>query len=548
MIVKHVAMRSVRKSSFAELGHYLADPRDHGERVGDIRITNCHSDEFSDALLEVMATQARNTRARGDKTYHLVVSFRAGENPSPEALHEIEEQICVGLGLGEHQRVSVVHHDTDNLHIHIAINKIHPKRLTMHEPFRAYRSLAELCANLEKRFSLESDNHQATKHAAENRAADMEHATGIESLLGWVKRECLPQIEAAQSWAGLHALLGEKGLELSERGNGLVIKSGDGTMVKASSISRDLSKAKLEKRFGTFELPLQRATLAGEPHHEGLRNSEAKTVERSSRGRRYEPRPIRTGSIATNELYTRYKAEQQRAYTERRVEEAHAREKKLREIEAAKATSRIRRAGIKLLGGSRLTKKLLYAQAHQALRTNIAAIQERHRKERDDISERHRRCSWSEWLQKQAKTGDHQALNVMRANEARQNLKGNIVAGRHRENGAPLATPEHITKKGTLIYRVGKAAIRDDGERLQVSRDATSESLQTALQLAVRRYGQILTVNGSDEFKEQIARVAAETRLVLRFDDPAIEKRRLTLLAANQKRREIPARAPRLRR
>jgi hypothetical protein len=38
------------------------------------------------------------------------------------------------------------------------------------------------------------------KVGAENRATDMEHHTGIESLLGWVQRECKAQMQQAQSW------------------------------------------------------------------------------------------------------------------------------------------------------------------------------------------------------------------------------------------------------------------------------------------------------------------------------------------------------------
>src|SRR5690606_7503879 len=137
---------------FADLVRYLSDPKDTSERVGAARITNCHSDELPDAMLEVMATQACNTRAKGDKTYHLVVSFRVGEQPSDDVLAAIEERVCTGLGFTGHQRISVVHHDTDNLHIHLAINKVHPTRLTLHEPYLAYRTLAELCATLESEY------------------------------------------------------------------------------------------------------------------------------------------------------------------------------------------------------------------------------------------------------------------------------------------------------------------------------------------------------------------------------------------------------------
>lgn len=34
MIVKHVPMKTVRKSNFAELSRYLSDPQDRNERVG----------------------------------------------------------------------------------------------------------------------------------------------------------------------------------------------------------------------------------------------------------------------------------------------------------------------------------------------------------------------------------------------------------------------------------------------------------------------------------------------------------------------------------
>jgi hypothetical protein len=41
--------------------------------------------------------------------------------------------------------VSVVHHDTDNVHIHVAINKIHPRTLTLHDPIRDYITL-KICS------------------------------------------------------------------------------------------------------------------------------------------------------------------------------------------------------------------------------------------------------------------------------------------------------------------------------------------------------------------------------------------------------------------
>ncbi|MFC5462591.1 relaxase/mobilization nuclease domain-containing protein [Massilia niabensis] len=145
MIAKHIPMHAVNKSGFASLVRYLTDTQSKQERTGDIRMTNCIGDDVEMATLEVLNTQAMNTRSRADKTYHLILSFRDGEEPDASHLASIEERICDALGFSEHQRVSVVHHDTDNRHLHIAINKIHPTRFTIHEPFHAYQTLARAC-------------------------------------------------------------------------------------------------------------------------------------------------------------------------------------------------------------------------------------------------------------------------------------------------------------------------------------------------------------------------------------------------------------------
>jgi hypothetical protein len=214
VIAKRVPMRVTKKSDFAGLVKYITDTQAKGERVGYVTVTNCHQADARDAALEIQAIQALNKRAESDKTYHLIISFGAGENPAPEVLKAIETRICEGLGYREHQRVSVVHHDTDNLHIHIAINKIHPTRLTIHEPYNDHKTLGQLCDKLEGEYGLQRDNHQAQKRGAENRAADMERHTGIETLLGWIKRECLEQIQSAKTWKELHQVMRTNGLEI----------------------------------------------------------------------------------------------------------------------------------------------------------------------------------------------------------------------------------------------------------------------------------------------------------------------------------------------
>lgn len=147
MIAKAIPIKHADKSHFARLVEYITDEQDTPFRLGEVTITNCYSDDDVEmAVLEVINTQRQNQRVVSDKTYHLIVSFKAGEELRTDVLKAIEEEICVGLGFKGHQRVSAVHCDTDNLHIHVAINKMHRVSHKIHNPYRDYHTLAKLCA------------------------------------------------------------------------------------------------------------------------------------------------------------------------------------------------------------------------------------------------------------------------------------------------------------------------------------------------------------------------------------------------------------------
>lgn len=525
MIAKHVPMRAAASSDFAGLVEYITDAQDKTQRLGAVAVTNCEAASLPAVIGEVLATQRQNTRAAGDKTFHLLVSFRAGEEPDAATLSAIEARLCEGLGYGEHQRVSAVHHDTDNLHIHVAINKIHPQRLTMHEPFQSYRTLAELCASLERDYGLEADNHQSRRSVAEGRAADMECHAGIESLVGWVRRECLEAMRAAPSWAALHQVMTESGLVLRARGNGLVVEATDGTRVKASTVARDLSRPALEARLGPFEAPPELTSQHAFQHAPG------------SSLRHYDKPPVRL-RVDTAALYARYQAEQQRHLAGRADALASARRRKARAIEDARRANRLWRATIKVVGGKDrgkgISKKVLYGQASRALAERLAGIHAAYAKEREALCQGFRRRAWADWLKHEALQGNAKALAALRAREARQGLKGNTLSGRGEagvllQRPCPVPVQDNITKKGTIVFRAGSSAVRDDGDRLQVSREATREGVRAALGLALARYGRQITVSGTPEFKAQVIWAAVDSQLPLSFTDPAMELRRQQL-------------------
>ncbi len=508
MIAKHVPMRSLGKSDFSGLANYITDAQSKDHRLGQVLLTNCSAAMLPAAIEEVLAAQFINTRAKSDKTYHLIVSFRPGEQPSADTLKAIEERISAGLGYGEHQRISAVHHDTDNLHIHIAINKIHPTRHTIHEPYYPYRTLAELCEVLERDYNLERDNHIPNQRGAAARAADMERHAGIESLVGWIKRECLDDIRGAQTWVELHQVMRDNDLVLRARGNGIVIEAGDGTTVKASTLARDLSKSALEARLGGFEAAPER------------REVQAK--------RSYRKDPVRM-RIDTIELYAKYKDEQKTLTTARAEALAKAKRQKDRAIENAKKKAAAKRSAVKLTDG-RLTKKLLYAQVRASLGADLDAIRKHYDQERAKYYRGFQRKPWADWLKQQATQGNVEALAALRARNAAQGLKGNTIEGQGQPRPEQAPAIDNITKNGTIIYRAGRSAVRDDGDRLQVSREADRDGVRAALRMAMEKYGERITVTGLPEFKAQIILVAAEDQLPITFTDPSLERRRLALI------------------
>ncbi|MBS0156797.1 MAG: relaxase/mobilization nuclease domain-containing protein [Nitrospira sp.] len=516
MIIKHVPMRTLRKSNVVSLVDYLTNTQGRQERVGEITVSNCHSDRHAAASLEMLNTQSLNQRARSDKTYHLIVSFRPGELPSAETLRGIEARICHRLGFGAHQRVSVLHHDTNNVHLHLAINKIHPTRYTLHEPYKAYRAFGELCDSLEETFHLERDHHQVRKTSGENRASDMERQAGTESLIGWMQRGCLEDLRAARTWEELHQVLRHHGSAIQPRGQGLVITDGQGIFVRASSVARDLSKVSLERRLGRFKRP--------------------DSVQRQKPTRRYEPKPLQS-RMDTTALYARYQQDRLARTQARAVALHEARTRKAQHIDAAKRAGQIKRNTIKLTMRGRITKKLLYAKVSQTLRSDLRQIVDRHRRDCVTITARYQRLTWADWLRQRALAGDQEALRALRARDAARGLVGDTImaVGTNLVDAVVGANQDHITKQGTIIYRVGLSAVRDDGTRLQVSREVTNEGIDAALRLALQKYGTTIAVSGSDAFKTRVAEVAAHARLTICFDDPTVEQQRLRYARDSQR-------------
>ena len=501
-------MKTPERSRYGKLISYLVDAQGKHTRVGEVRISNCDSTELSWAVREIVATQQLNTRTKSDRTYHLLISMRAGENPNADTLKLIEERFCRELGYAEHQRISVVHRDTDNVHIHVAINKIHPRKLTLHDPVRDYKTRSKLAAILEHELGLAQDRHER----AERRANDVTARSGQESFQNWLAQRAQTLVDAT-SWAEFHSIASAYGVTLKLRANGFVFSDDhDRIHVKASSVHRQLSKRALEARMGTF--------------------IDADGIQIAAK-ERYEKSPAAARND-TSALWREYLAQRELRLAVRDGKLYLANVDRAKRIESVKGAARAKRALLKVTTKG-VARQIAYLAVNAELKSGIREINAQTRKQRREIHAQTTRFTWLDWLQQQAENGREDALRALRAANSRQSPGKTVTSSNTNSPVTPqpaLDPQAQVTKQGTVIERIGDYEIRDDGNALHISDQAGDDVILAMLNRCVERYGHSLKTNGSEEYQRRIARVAGVHHLPIVFVDPAIEQARLAARAA----------------
>jgi len=496
-------MKTPEKSRFGKLVDYLVNDQGKHTRVGEITISNCVSTDLPLAVREIAATQQLNTRAQSDRTYHLLISLRAGEQPDADTMRAIEERFCAELGYGEHQRISVVHHDTDNLHIHVAINKIHPEKLTIHDPKADYRIRSKLCAVLEHELGLAQDRHEARER--HSRSNDMEAMSGEESFRSWIA-EYFRHFLDATDWQEFHGIADAYSVRLQVRANGFVfVDKASGIAAKASDVHRQLAKPALEARLGKFV--------------------DAETIRRKAQ-QAYKKKPLQR--VKTQELWVEYTAERN---TRRELHKAK------RALIRAETSERIRVAKNDA-ANRRLTARLLFkgvARQANCFAINIAlgrTIHAIHRHADDQyrhLAQKTRRLTWLDWLQAEAEKGRADALEALRATRRASPFPKTLIPVNRSHETSPVPQGAQVTKQGAIIETVAGYAIRRDeaGIYLDDQDRAPDEAVIAMLHHATNMFGTTVKTQGRDSFQVRLARVAGLNHLQVHFQDPAIEKVRL---------------------
>lgn len=575
------AKGGIDPTSWERTADYILDSANgttEGEKVASYRVTNCGTDDPADAAILIQATQAANTRSKAEKTYHFVYSFPPGEQPDLETLHAIEDELCAAIGLDEHQRVSAVHIDTDNLHVHVAINKVHPTGLQNIEPYYDQFRLMEACERLEVEHGLQRTFHgleakqrhqnrdiellpekapeqrdslfrehlrnaydlsiseppeaktlnglrklsdtRLQKQSADKaepvrigaKVASVEAQSGIETLTGYAARELAPAMRQATSWQELHDAAAEHGLEVRQRGAGLVIGEPDlGIWAKASNVGRDLSMKTLTDRLGLFQ------------------PSERQAEEKANR-KRYEPRPRRPDNPTTAGLFNQYQRERQAAILARRQGLDQIKRESAAFNAQVRQWSQTERMLLKVAGKGP-TKRLMYGTIKQQADASRQKNRQSADARRQALFKQTTMPTWADWLTQQAERGNAEALAVLRDREERTRRWNGELLTADRADKAKAVVLDKLKPKarkdGTMTYSTIDGGMVIDRKTHVQAQKATTGAALVALELASKRFeGQALIVEGTDEFRLEVAQLAGMHGLKVTFTDPAMEQMR----------------------
>ena len=241
-------------ASFQALGTYLVGDE---SRVGWVETRNTLARDPR-AVVAEMERDVALSRSRVEKpVYHLALSFDPTDAPTRDELRGAIDRTLRDLGLGDHPTLIVSHTDTDHPHVHAMVSRVGADG----------RAWSTSFSNRRLRASIETQERELGVRWT-GRNADLARTPATQREPGFaahVRSLALTDLRQAASWRDLDARLAAYGLRVERKGRGAVVT--DGTReVKLSSVSRSVSRPKLEARLGLLrthgqgrEMPLPRS-------------------------------------------------------------------------------------------------------------------------------------------------------------------------------------------------------------------------------------------------------------------------------------------------
>jgi Relaxase/Mobilisation nuclease domain len=200
-----------------------------------------------------------------------VMSWQEDERPTRDQVDQAIDILLEELDMTDRQVIYATHQDTDNYHVHVAINRVHPDTLKAPNNFRDVELAHKAVARIQQTQGWKSEQRaryevidgqtqrvqhppQANKQPAGQIAQQIESHQGIKSAERVGIETGADLIRSAHSWRDLHQSLADRGMRYEQYGTGAYLYVGD-VKLKASSAGRDCSLPQLKKRLGEYQQP-----------------------------------------------------------------------------------------------------------------------------------------------------------------------------------------------------------------------------------------------------------------------------------------------------
>lgn len=481
MIIKKSVMKANDKSSYTRLAKYIIEEQTK-EKIRNIAMwtsSDYDNDDMDLFLKDVRAVQDSNTISKDDKTYHLIVSFKEDEIDINK-LKEIEKEIVTAMGFEEHQRLCVVHNDTDNLHLHIAINKINPETNKIYTPYRDYQKLNDIAAAIEIKYDLQKDNHIKNERPY-SKAVDIEKSSYLQSMQEYIKNI---DLENVLSWEDFHSKLNEAGIIYQKKGAGAVFMNEEKNIfVKASSVDRKYSIVKLEECFGKYQ-----------PYK--YDNSKAKV--------KYDKKPLKD-----NGLYEDYKY-----FNEKRKNDIKDSIEKLDDEYNKKLETELynikKIMNMTLLSNASYMEKVIINKVFNNMMSDRKeSLCKEKQQKKIKIYKDNPYLRFNEYVKKEALNNNLKAIDFINNQIAKENY---ILA----DFSSQLDTAVKVTKNGTFITD-NNIRLRKDSINI---RSCKEYPILKNLEYYQNIYpDKLLKIKGSKEFKEQVIKVIAKYNMPIKLND-----------------------------
>jgi hypothetical protein len=522
MIIKKIESGEIdSKAEYANrLTNYFLHPEKKNvhERVLYCASRGFFSDDLASAQAE-MSAMAEGAKTSANPTMHLVMSWKEGEQPTNKQIDDAVTLLLEELGLQGHGVIYSVHLDTDNLHCHIAISRVHPITEKVVLPNRGFdlEAIHRAIARIEfaqgwqresrSRYEVMKDGLLVKCSSSEGKSRqpkqprnDMEHRTGAKSAQRHAIEQAGPVITRAQSWKELHQGLASVGMRYEKSGSGAVVFVGV-TPVKASSIHRAASLKRLQKRLGQYQASDQLALVptTGE----------------------LEATPVVEAMQSSTGWWHAFTQERKAFFHDRDHAQRKLRNEQSSAKEALLASQRSERH--KILSGNwtqvglaRQALRSILAAQHAAQKADLKAIQDA---ERLTLQGRFGRFpDYENWLRNEQHSDEADAWRYRHSQwPSFKPLKHEDEAGSESDTKPKDIRAFQATACGCDVH-YGKAsahgymqtvAFIDRGNQIDVCTEMDDDAILAAMQLATQKWGSF-AIEGNEAFRRRCVEVAAK--------------------------------------